>query len=52
MDHRLPPELEGDDDVVLSYLPLAHIYERVLEAGAVRHVHYSLCITMIRHTCL
>ena len=32
---RLVPELNGDSEVFLSYLPMAHIYERIIDVGAV-----------------
>eukprot|EP01006_Ploeotia_vitrea_P022208 TRINITY_DN54610_c0_g1_i1.p1 TRINITY_DN54610_c0_g1~~TRINITY_DN54610_c0_g1_i1.p1 ORF type:complete len:827 (-),score=490.77 TRINITY_DN54610_c0_g1_i1:83-2563(-) len=39
MIKRLPETLEGPNERALSYLPLAHIYERVLEATLLTRGH-------------
>jgi len=36
---RLPKEIETDHEVLLSYLPLAHIYERILETTLIGRGH-------------
>lgn len=38
-NERMPKELQGDSEIVFSYLPLAHIYERLLESTTIMAGH-------------
>ena len=47
---RMPKVLESEQEVVLSYLPLAHIYGRILESVVVRARACVLCACVL--TCV
>jgi len=39
IEDRMPPEVEGEYETLFSYLPLAHIYERIMEHSTVTRGH-------------